>query len=459
MNSVELHGAFVGQGCQGRVAAVPAVSAGSGATWADLYHAVTVQGGRYVQGGGCMSVGIAGLVQGGGFGIFSKKFGTAASSLLEAEIVTADGQVRTVNACSEPDLFWAIKGGGGGTFGVLTRLTLRTHDLPLYFGSAVGSLQATSGAAFRELVARFVWFYQTDLCNPHWGDHVHFGPDNAFELAMVCQGLDDAQAKAAWQPFFDWVGSRPEDFIVTDPLVAGAVDSRTWWDVERSDLLRRDPRPEAPAHRGWSKCDQAEIGVFLHGYDSVWLPASLLQAERQPELVAAIEAASRHQMVRLQLAKGLAGAPAEAMAAARETATNPAVLDAFTLAVVADGEGPAYPGQTRPALDLEAARRNARGIDRAIAALRKVAPDGGSYVSETNYFNENWRSDSWGAHYPRLLDVKRRYDPDGVFLVHHGVGSEDWNADGATRVAQPADGAASGPNPVHPSIEVVPACP
>ena len=440
MSSVTMHDAFVGQGCEGIMTPVPAVSAGAGAVWADLYHAVTVQGGRYVQGGGCMSVGIAGLVQGGGFGIFSKKFGTAASSLLEAEIVTADGDTRIVNASSDPDLFWAIKGGGGGTFGVLTRLTLRTHDLPTHFGSAVGSLLARSDAAFEALVARFVEFYRDELCNPHWGDHVHFGPHNAFELAMVCQGLDEAQAQACWQPFFNWIASQPENFIITDPFAAGAVDARTWWDVGRSDLLRKDARPGVPAHRGWSKCDQDEIGVFLHGYDSVWLPAGLLEVGRQHELAAAIFAASRHQMVRLQLAKGLAGAPAASVAATRETATNPTVLDAFALAVVADGEGPAYPGQMRPALDLEAARLNARAIDRAITELRRVAPEGGSYVSETNYFNDNWRADSWGVNYPRLLDVKRRYDPDGRFVVHHGVGSEDWDADGSCPI-QPGDAA------------------
>jgi FAD/FMN-containing dehydrogenase len=104
-----------------------AVSADAGAVWMDLYDAVTNKGGRYVQGGGCMTVGVAGLLLGGGFGSYSKRFSSAAAGLLEAEIVTADGHVRVVNACTEPDLFWALKGGGGGTFGAVTRLTLRTR--------------------------------------------------------------------------------------------------------------------------------------------------------------------------------------------------------------------------------------------------------------------------------------------------------------------------------------------
>lgn len=156
MNEVVLHDSFVGQGCAGHVAPTPAVSAGAGAMWIDLYDAVTAKSSRYVQGGGCTDVGVAGLVQSGGFGSFSKGFGTAAASLLEAEIVTADGQVRIANACTNPDLYWALKGGGGGSWGVVTRLTLRTHPLPQFFGAAWGKVQAKSDEAYRRLIARFV---------------------------------------------------------------------------------------------------------------------------------------------------------------------------------------------------------------------------------------------------------------------------------------------------------------
>jgi hypothetical protein len=115
MNDIALHDDFVPRGCS--TPSQPAVSVGAGAIWLHVYDAVTTKAGRYVQGGGCTTVGVAGLIQSGGFGSFSKNYGTAASSLLEAEVVTADGQVRIANACTNPDLFWALKGGGGGTFG------------------------------------------------------------------------------------------------------------------------------------------------------------------------------------------------------------------------------------------------------------------------------------------------------------------------------------------------------
>lgn len=435
MNKVTLHDAFVASGCAGKAQPVPVVAAEAGAMWIDLYNAVTTEGGRYVQGGGCTTVGVAGLLQSGGFGSFSKGFGTAASGLLEAEIVTADGRLRTVNACSDPELFWAIKGGGGGSWGVVTRLTLRTHELPTFFGAAWGEIKAQSDAALRTLLAHFVDFYAQDLCNPHWGEQVAVRRDNTLKLSMVCQGLDAQQARQVWQPFFDWVRASPGDFKVTDELGAGAKLARRWWNLEGSRSLIQDKRPGEPGYHAWWDGDQDQVGGFLHGYESLWLSASLLQAGQRPRLVDALFAGSRHEDIELHFNKGLAGAPDDALVAALDTATNPAVVDAFALAIIADGEGSAYPGEERPALNLAAAHENARAIDRAAAELRRVAPDAGSYASESNYFNARWSRAYWGEHYPRLRAVKARYDPEGLFIVHHGVGSEDWSADGFTRQA------------------------
>ena len=192
-----------------------------------------------------------------------------------------------------------------------------------------------------------------------------------------------------------------------------------------------DPRAGAPAYHAWWSGDQDQVYAFLHGYESIWLPAALLAQDRQARLAQALFDASRHWEVQLHFNKGLAGAPAEAIARSRDTATNPAALDAFALAIVANG---GVPGLASLPYFSGLAHRHARAVDAATAELKAIAPEAGSYVSESNYFNARWQEAFWGANYPRLLAAKAKYDPEGLFFVHHGVGSEAWSADGFTRV-------------------------
>jgi len=435
MNDITVHDAFTPKGSAGP--GVPAVTIGAGAMWVDAYAAVTTKAGRYVQGGGCATVGVAGLVLGGGFGSFSKRYGLAGASLLEAEIVTADGEARIVNAHRDPELFWALKGAGQCAFGVVTRLTLMTHELGGQGGGFSATFTAKSDEAYRRLVGAFVDLVAPNLINPHWGESIHFSPSNRFQVSMVFHDLTGAEARAVWKPLVDWVGQAGPDVAIEGPH-ALAQPMRQWWDFAADKdahlpFERYDPRPGAPAQHAWWSGDSDQVSMFIHGYDSLWLPASLLEKSERARLADGLYAASRHFGVGLHFNKGLAGAPPEAIAAARQAATNPAVLDAFALAIIATGGFPDYPGY--PAPDLARAREDARRIDAATAALRPLAPVGGSYVSESNYFNKDWRRAYWGPHYPKLAAVKARYDPDGLFIMHNGVGAERWSADGSTRLA------------------------
>lgn len=438
MDDVTLHDEFVARGCEGEQAPRSAVTVGAGAIWMDVYEAVTTRGGRYVQGGGCTTVGVAGLVQSGGFGSFSKRFGLAAAGLLEAEVVTADGAVRVANPRTNPELFWALKGGGGGSFGVITRLTLRTRELPETFGGAFGRIRATSDEAYRALIGRLLAHYADRLFNPSWGEQIVFEGGNAVRIAMVFQGLGREEATGMWQPLLEWVSAAPDDYVIEQPLGVLAAPARRMWDLEflsanAPGLAVPDDRPDAtPGHFSWAG-DQGQVGHYLHGYRSAWLPASLLEEDRREQLADALHTAAREWTVSLHFNKGLAGAPEAEIEAARDTAMNPDVLDAFALAIVA-GEGPAaFPGMPEDP-DLDAARREARQVGRAMDELRKVAPDTGSYWSESDYFEDDWQRSFWGDNYARLAAAKREYDPEGLFTIHHGVGSEQWSADGFERV-------------------------
>ncbi|WP_408647914.1 BBE domain-containing protein [Xenophilus arseniciresistens] len=252
---------------------------------------------------------------------------------------------------------------------------------------------------------------------------------------MVFQGLTRREAQAVWQPFREALAGQPEDFEVDyGALSVITVAAREFWAPTWAKrmlgFMRQDSRPDAPATNVYWSGDEAQAGQVLHGYESAWLPAALLQADRREALGDALFAATRHWPVSLHLNKGLAGASAEVVDAARDTAMNPAVLDAFALAILGAEGPPAYPGVAGREPDEARARRQAQMIDQAMAELRRVLPAHAAYVAESNYFQADWQQAFWGANYARLRAVKRQYDPEGLFFTHHGVGSEDWSADG-----------------------------
>jgi FAD/FMN-containing dehydrogenase len=337
--------------------------------------------------------------------------------------------VRIANACTHPDLFWALKGGGGGTFGVVTRVTLRTRELPETFGVAFGKIRARSDDAYRALIARFLAHYRDRLMNPHWGETARFEGDNTLALSMLHQGLGQEEAEAAWSPFLDWVGGLPEDYAWEEPTTIVAFPARGFWNPEfleqaAPDAVLSDDRPGAPADNVYWASNRGEAGQFLHAYRSAWMPAHLLADDSLTALTDALFAASRRWTTSLHFNKGLAGSPAEEIEAARDTAMNPAVLDAFALAIVA-GEGPpAFAGIPGHEPDLARGQRAADRIHAAMAELLAVAPNAGSYVSESDYFEADWQRSYWGSNYVQLAEVKQKYDPADLFSVHNGVGSE-----------------------------------
>ncbi len=293
MHDIAMHGGFVPQGCERAMQPQPAVTLGAGTIWMQAYQAATTQGGKYVQGGGCTTVGVAGLVQSGGFGSNSKHYGTAAASLLQAEVVTADGTVRIANPCTNPDLFWALKGGGGGTFGVVSSLTLRLHDLPEFFGTASFSIKATSDDAYRRLIREFVSFYAEHLFNEHWGEQARVHSDNTLEIAMVSQGVDTDEAKKTWQPFLDWAKRSPGSYSIKSGMAIVSWPAQRMWDVPwfkahwpelflpnsnpfiglldhllahlAQPILAFDDRPGAGPNNAWWKGDGGQVGWFILG--------------------------------------------------------------------------------------------------------------------------------------------------------------------------------------------------
>lgn len=102
---------------------------GAGATLAPVYDAIG-SAGRAIAGGSCATVGIGGLTLGGGVGVLTRAMGLTCDAVRSMEVVTADGKVRTASADEEPDLYWALRGGGGGHLGVVTSFEFVTEQAP-----------------------------------------------------------------------------------------------------------------------------------------------------------------------------------------------------------------------------------------------------------------------------------------------------------------------------------------
>lgn len=104
-----------------------------GDQWFDVYSEATKHG-VVVVGGNALTVGAAGGYSlGGGHSALSPMFGLAVDNILEVDVVIADGTLLTANKCENTDLFWALRGGGGGTFGVVTRMVHKAHESPSNF--------------------------------------------------------------------------------------------------------------------------------------------------------------------------------------------------------------------------------------------------------------------------------------------------------------------------------------
>jgi FAD/FMN-containing dehydrogenase len=440
MRHVSMHDAFVPHGCPATTqASSPAVTLEAGTRWLEAYQEVTVKHGRYVQGGGCTSVGAAGgFIQGGGFGSWSKKYGIAAASMLEAEVVTADGRLLVANGCQNQDLFWALRGGGGGTFGIVTRVTLKTHQLPSHLGLVVGSIVAKDDAAFKELLERFLLFYRESLSNEHWGEQVRVMGNNSLQLFLLFEGMRAKEAERVWQPLRDWI-ERNQDKYTMKAQYAEIPGHRMWdfayLNAHLPGAVEGDQRPGQPADRFWWAGDSEQVSTYWYAYQSHWIPLERFEAAKAKSFAASLFEASRHWSVGLHFNKGQAGASAEAVHRGRETSMNPAVYGAAALIIVAASApgSPGVPGHEPDKAEGDAMRAR---VSAAMKVIRAATPGTGAYVNEADYFEANWQQEFWGENYERLLQIKRKVDPQGLFYCHHCVGSEQWSSDGMCRSGQ-----------------------
>jgi hypothetical protein len=116
---------------------------------------------------------------------------------------------------------------------------------------------------------------------------------------MLSNGLDTNQAQQVWQPFIDWVKRAP-GYSFKSPVVVASFPAQHYWDVKLNPALRLDDRPGAPSENAWWAGDALQVAWFIWGFQSLWMPASLLADDQQDHLADALVAASRYFPFELQ---------------------------------------------------------------------------------------------------------------------------------------------------------------
>lgn len=425
MRNVQVHDAFVPQGAPVGTEPMQAITVQAGVRWLDVYEAAT-SAGRYVLGGGCASVGACGgFILGGGFGSFSKRYGTGAGGLLEAEVITADGQIRRVNNYQDPELFFALRGGGGGSFAVLSEIILLSHPMPERLALITGEVQAADDDAYRELIEAVLRFYPVHLDNPHWGETIQFKSDNSLELSLTALDLVDMDVRRVIEQLLAPFRAQPQRFKVKLEFIFlpfADVWNADAWDRLKPGMITRDPESDASAGRFWWTGDGDQTGAFWNSYDSIWIPTKELR--EQPEQMAmAFFRASRHFEFEFAINKGLSGQGIDARQRDLQTALHPDCFEAAGLVICSDRQDDCYPGVPGYEYNLEHGIQRAHQVQGAMAELRKILPNSGTYGNEANYFLQQPGRSQWGSHLTRLQAIKQRVDPQNLFRVHNGIGN------------------------------------
>ena len=336
-----------------------------GTLWGDL-DAATHAHGLATTGGVISSTGVGGLTLGGGLGWLMRQHGLACDNVLAVEIVTADGQVRRASATENPDLFWAVR-GGGGNFGVVTGFEFRLHPMrTLYAGMLV-----FPGPQAPQVLRRY-------------RDVAESAPDELTVFAALMTSPDGhpitaifpayngpvSKAEAAVKPFRDLGPVADQVAEMPYPALQSMLDDgfpsglHVYW---RSDFLKGLP--------------DAALDTLVDRFNAITSPLSALLIE--------------------QFGGAVARVPADETAfAQRDAMFNLAIVSRWTDAATA-------------ATHTDWARQTS-------AAIRPFA-SGGVYV---NYLGEEGADRikaAYGPKYEKLVAVKKKYDPNNLFRVNQNI--------------------------------------
>lgn len=322
----------------------------------------------------------------------------AADNVLGFEVVTATGEFLTANSTSNADLFWALRGGGGGTFGVVTSVTVKAYkDFPVTAASWTFD-SAKLGIDKFWAAAKAVLDRSTDFVDSGSYTYFHMGPSS--------NGKDFT---FTMQPFFAPNKTSSGLNSLLSPLQS------------RLTSLNIPFSPKITEYKGFYPAWQAEFPLesssdVQTAVGSRLFPRSNFGSETGRNITFT---ALRQTVEGSQTVIGFNIAPTLARGGNADNAVNPAWRTAVLHAI------------TGQRWDIKASASDIRAVrssftNGTMKRWRDVTPGSGSYLNEADRLEPNWQQSFWGDKYTKLAQIKKDWDPKDVFWAVNAVGSEGW---------------------------------
>lgn len=398
--SITFNDNFIPEGASSDADGYKAIILGSGVQWKDVYEAADSHGALVV--GGAGTVGSSGgFCQGGGHSFLSPRFGLCADNVLQYKVVVADGSVKIANAFQNKDLFWALRGGGGGTFGVVVEAIYRTH--PAMNSIILAGYQIYySGVEIRRKIISNWLSHQANLSEAGWSG-LSVMNDNTMTIQYFLSNVDESFAKSSISPFLSYAES------LEGVLVWGAIS-------------------ELPSF--WSAFQMFNQNSY-HAVQNTIIGSRLIPRRcfEDPDgtenlahaLIKAQDTIRGEGNAIAEFRMEIVGGGAVTNGSSVETSVHPAwrhTLTSIGCSVTWDDDTP-----------FEKQQVLGRQMTSTMQVLRDITPDSGTYFNEADVNEPNWQSNFFGSNYPRLKSIKDQVDPTGLFACHKCVGSEDWSQD------------------------------
>ena len=362
---------------------------GAGVQWGEVYQWLAPYNLTAI-GGASGTVGATGgFLQGGGHGPLTRLHGLAADQVLEFDVVLADGRRERVNECENSDLFWALRGGGAGTFAVVLSVLLRTYPSP----TVVASLQRihlSNASDYAAVIHRFTRFL-SKFDDDGWTGYFYIsGQDLTTAFFLPNANLSTAYASIRHWP----------DWNVTEHSL---IPFGSFYEVFR--LIFEPTNPTG--------------GNVLLG--SRLIPGTIVRNE--PTRLAETFLRLNDGLGSILIGHLVAGGRVS------QRVSNNSINPAWRTALLHMIYSQSWPDGTTQ----EDQTRLARHVTAQVDLLQTVAGGGqsGAYMNEADRNEPHWQQKFFGSdeNYRRLKAIKQSVDPRGLFVCAHCVGSDDWSED------------------------------